>query len=71
MSEQAVKEVIQRAVTDETFRALLFSDPAKALEGYDLTNEERATLEDLDEEKLTKGGKLGDRSTKGWVPGAG
>ena len=33
--------IIERAMTDPAFRALLARDPAAALAGYDLTPEER------------------------------
>ncbi len=36
--------IIERAMTDAAFRALLARDPAAALAGYDLTPEERATF---------------------------
>lgn len=67
-----VLEIIARAVNDEEFRKLLFTDPDKALEGYNLSDEERALLSSLDEESLaTYGGELGDRTTKGMWPGIG
>ena len=68
-----VKEIIERAVKDEAFRKLLFSDPSQALHGYDLTDEERELLSDLNEENFSEfAGGLGDRTTKGtWVPGVG
>lgn len=68
-----VKEIIERAVKDESFRKLLFEDPAAALKGYTLTNEDRSLLESLDEENFDQfAGGLGDRTTKGsWIPGVG
>ena len=36
--------IIERAMTDAAFRALLARDPSAALAGYDLTPEERATF---------------------------
>lgn len=72
MSETTVKEIVNRAIEDEAFRTLLFSNPQSALESYDLTDEEREMLKNLDEGQLDKfAGGLGDRSTKGWVPGTG
>ena len=44
MSIDVVKQIIARAVAEPAFRELLLSDPAKAFEGYELTEEERATL---------------------------
>jgi hypothetical protein len=51
MSE-ALNQVIERASTDEAFRARLQSDPAGALAGYDLTPEERAALSSGDHEAI-------------------
>ncbi|MCB9422218.1 MAG: hypothetical protein H6667_20615 [Ardenticatenaceae bacterium] len=71
MSEAVVKEIFDKAVEDETFRHLLFTDPKKALAGYDLTAVERKMLEGLDENNFDQfAGGLGDRTTKGiWTPG--
>ena len=44
MSGEAREMIIERAMTDAAFRALLARDPAAALAGYDLTPEERATF---------------------------
>ncbi len=67
-----VKEIIERAVKDAAFRQLLFSNPDKALEGYKLSPEDYTLLSNLDEESLvTFGGELGDRTTKGFMPGTG
>ena len=44
MAAETVKQIIARAVAEPAFRELLLSDPAKALEGYELTEEERAAL---------------------------
>ncbi len=71
MSE-IVKKIIERAVKDAAFRELLFNNPDKALEGYKLSAEDRALLSNLDEKSLaTYGGDLGDRTTKGFMPGTG
>ena len=45
MTQQARDEIVDRAMSDATFRALLLSDPAKALADYDLTPEERAMFQ--------------------------
>lgn len=67
-----VKEIIDRAVKDEAFRNLLFTNPDAALAGYSLTDEDRALLSNLDESNFDEyAGALGDRTTKGWLPGAG
>ena len=72
MSE-ALDKVVSRAVSDEAFRKLLLSDPQKALAEYEVTDEERKLLEELDAAGLDKfAGGLGDRTTKGsWVAGSG
>lgn len=71
MSEAAVKQVIDRAMGDAKYRETLFRDPGSALQGYDLTDEERNLLSDLDEDNFDRfAGDLGDRTTKGkWIPG--
>jgi hypothetical protein len=71
MSDEIVMEIIERASKDEKFRKLLFADPVEALKGYDLDDEARAVLENLDEDSFEAFvGGLGDRTTKGmWRPG--
>ena len=66
MTMDEIEKVIGRAVLDEEFRELLFSDPEKALASFDLTDEERKKLLTLaqDEFKESFGG-LGKRITKG------
>jgi len=44
VSGEAREMIVERAMTDAAFRALLARDPATALAGYDLTPEERATF---------------------------
>ena len=71
MSE-ALDQIVERAVNDEEFRNLLFSDLDKALEGYNISDEERDLLENLDEENFDEfAGGLGSRTTKGIWPGTG
>jgi hypothetical protein len=48
MSQQAVAEIIGRAITDPEFREKLIDDAAGACQGYDLTEEELAALEAID-----------------------
>ena len=71
MSQETVKEIIERAGQDKKFRQQLFSDPKTALDGYDLTDEERDMLSDLDKDNFDDfAGGLGDRTTKGaWTAG--
>ena len=44
MSQEALDAVLERSMTDAEFRALLARDPAAALAGYALTDEERAAF---------------------------
>ena len=65
MSQEAVQNLIGRAVMDKAFRELLFSDPDKAFEGHDLTAEEKAVLRKLDPDEVADfAGKLDERITK-------
>ena len=65
MSQEAVSQIIGRAVTDDEFRQLLFSNPEQALQGYDLTDDEKEALEDLKQEDLEDfSTKLDSRITK-------
>jgi hypothetical protein len=65
MSQQAVQNLIGRAVMDEAFRQLLFSDPDKAFEGFDLTEAEKEILRNLDADEVAAfAGKLDERITK-------
>jgi len=50
MSQETVVEVITKALVDAEFRSQLFADPGAALSGYDLTEEERASLSALQED---------------------
>jgi hypothetical protein len=68
MSDVVLKEIIDRAVSDDSFRQKLLSDATAALKGYDLTDAERALLSNLDEGSFDEfAGGLGDRTTKGWI----
>jgi hypothetical protein len=42
VSQEAREAIVERAMSDAAFRALLVKDPAAALASYDLTPEERA-----------------------------
>ena len=52
MSIENVQTIIGRAIMETEYLTLLFSDPGKALEGYDLTGEEAQALKSLDREKF-------------------
>jgi len=67
---EALEQVVDKAVQDESFRKLLLSNPAEALKGFDLTDDEKALLEGLTEDTFNDfAGKLGGRITKGFMPG--
>lgn len=52
MSAESVEQVIEKAIVDGEYRELLFSDPDKALEGFELTEEENTALRGIEREKL-------------------
>jgi hypothetical protein len=52
MSQETVQKVIMRAVKEPEYRELLFDDPGRALEGYELTEEEAAALKGLERERF-------------------
>ena len=53
MTENTVREIVHRAVSDAAFRGQLRADPAKALAGISLTAEERGALTSGDPARLT------------------
>jgi hypothetical protein len=53
MSKASVQQVIQRAVSDAAFRRQLQRDPANALQGFDLTKDERQAITSGDPTRLT------------------
>jgi hypothetical protein len=44
MSKAACESVLQRVMSDESFRTSLKEHPESALSGYDLTSDERAAI---------------------------
>jgi len=60
MSQEARDAIVDRAMSDAAFRALLLSDPAAALAEYDLTPEERAMFQSSG----AKAERLEDRVSK-------
>ena len=65
MSVESLQEIIGRAVMEPEFRELLFNEPDKALEGYELTEEEAASLKRLHPEKFDAvAGELEERISR-------
>jgi hypothetical protein len=52
MSHAQVSRFVTRALEDEELRQQLVADPAAAFQGYDLTDEEKRAIADVDEQKL-------------------
>ncbi len=78
MSKKAVEAIIGKAVLDAGFREALLANPAEALAGYELTEQEMAGLKELDAESLNAmAGSLDERVSKlggkfpwvGWAQG--
>ncbi len=65
MSAESVKQIIGRAITEEPFRELLFSNPDQALAGFDLTADEIGALKGLRREEFdAAAGDLEQRISK-------
>ncbi len=68
MSTEAVKTIIGRAIAEESYRELLFTDPDQALAGFDLTPEEISTLKGLKREEFdAAAGDLEERISKSFA----
>ena len=52
MPSKAMEELIERAVSDEAFAEQLRTDPAGALAGYDLTEDEKGALGSRDADRI-------------------
>src|SRR2546425_13004103 len=52
MSTENVQKIIGRVMTEPEYRELLFTDSAKALEGYELSEHEVEALKGLSREKF-------------------
>ena len=52
MSQETVQKIIIRAVREPEYRELLFGEPDKALEGYELSEEESAALKGLERDSF-------------------
>ncbi len=57
MSQQAIETILGKAVLEDEFRSILFSDADSALTGYDLTAAESAALKGMDVEALENLGR--------------
>ncbi len=68
MSAESVKQIIERAIAEEPFRELLFSNPNQALAGFDLTVDEIAALKGLKREEFdAAAGDLEQRISKSFA----
>jgi hypothetical protein len=66
MAAQTVQNIIRKAVADEGFRHLLLNRPNEALSSYDLTEDERRNLSNLDSSLFSGGANdLEDRLSRG------
>jgi hypothetical protein len=63
MSKAALEALTQKAMSDESFRQQLKSNPDAALAGYDLTAEEKAAIKSGNAAKLRELG-VDERITK-------
>lgn len=62
---EVLAKIIERAVADEGFRQMLLTNPDKALQGYQVTDEERQLLASLDAGSFDDfAGGLSNRTTK-------
>ena len=65
MSQEAIKEIIARSITDAEYKEMLFNDPDKALEGYELSEGEASALKELENEHFdTTAGELEERVSR-------
>lgn len=73
MSTQGIESVLSRAMSDAAFTELLFSDPDRALSGYDLTADEVAKLKGMSHADFDKWSHLSAEERKsfggGWWSG--
>jgi len=54
MSKKGVAIVIGRAVVDDSYRQFLKDHPNEALQGYELSHEERSAIGGIDHKSLEK-----------------
>jgi hypothetical protein len=69
VSNEAVKKVVQRAISDGAFRRQLSTDPSTALRGFDLSAAEAAAIRSGDAGRLTAFG-VDLRMSKAFTMGA-
>jgi hypothetical protein len=69
MTRAAVQQVVQRAISDVTFRGQLRDDPQGALRGFDLTPDERGAITSADSGRLAALG-IESRMSKMYATGA-
>jgi hypothetical protein len=72
MSQEVVQQVIGRAITDAEFRQQLIDNARAACAGYDLSEDEIAALEALDQDSLkafagTLDARLSKSAGKGFI----
>ncbi|MBA7519042.1 hypothetical protein ES705_11116 [subsurface metagenome] len=66
MSQEVMLEVLEKAAENSTFYTQLAEDPQAALEGFDLTSEEKAALSSGDQRYIEShlGRKVDERIVK-------
>ncbi len=68
MSLESVKQIVGHAMLDAEFRKKLFENPAEALKGYELTEQELALLKDLPQENFeSAAGELSERISRAGI----
>ncbi len=68
MSAETIQQIIGRAIAEEPFRELLFSNPDQALAGFDLTGDEIVGLKGLKREEFdAAAGDLEQRISKSFM----
>lgn len=61
MALGAVKEILTKAAINPDFRAVLFSQPDSIFGKYDLTEEEKQCLKEVDENRLSDAMRILDK----------
>ena len=70
MSIESVQDILFRAVREEDYRELLFSDPNTALDGYELNEQEEQALKGIQREAFDAvSGELEERISKAGMHG--